>query len=463
LPSLLLALAGPARADNLKPAIAPHPPGAPLPPPLVEPLRPSEMTPALLELRRQQEQLSIENTIADQQLRKDLAKLTAEKQRIELSNAVAQQRLQAEVAAMQADIDRLTKQADLVNRRVALKEAERKAKLDGELADAREKAERLRAANDLATAELAARTRDMTQREQEMRVRTAQLTLQRAELESQIARLNGELDLREKKDAWQHRVQADVPYAKEPFKNGVLTVSDRRIALNGPITMQTADRITERIDYFNNLNREYPIFIVIDSSPGGSVMAGYRILKSMQSSPAPVYVVVKSFAASMAAGITTLAKRSFAYPNAILLHHQLSSGTFGNVTETREHLKEVEEWWRRLAAPVAQKMGISLDEFIKRMYQNRSTGDWREFADAARKIKWVDDVAELVREESYTKNPDAPLHVTPNIVIPLRQAEADPLAEQVDPSGHRYVALPRLDPVDCYYLYNPDHYFRVEP
>ena len=48
------------------------------------------------------------------------------------------------------------------------------------------------------------------------------------------------------------------------------------------------------------------IFIVIDTSPRGSVMAGYRILKAMESSDAPVHVVVKSFAASMAAAITTL-------------------------------------------------------------------------------------------------------------------------------------------------------------
>src|SRR5260221_10572633 len=118
--------------------------------------------------------------------------------------------------------------------------------------------------------------------------------------------------------------------------NGVLSISDRRIALNGVITSETANRVTERINYFNNQNKEFPIFIVIDDSPGGSVMAGYKILKTMHSSSAPVYVVVKSYAASMAAAICTLAQRSFAYPNAVILHHPISNGSHGNLAAQRD-------------------------------------------------------------------------------------------------------------------------------
>jgi ATP-dependent Clp protease protease subunit len=416
------------------------------------------------ELKKQQEQLTLENSIAEQQLRKELAKLTAAKQRLELENGLTQQKLQAKVAALQAEIDQLTKQADLLVKRAALREAERKARLDGELAADREKLDKMKLTNDLAAAELAGKNRELTQREQELKVRTAELQAQRSEFELQSAKLNNDLDLRVKRDLWKNRVNREIQYTKEPFKNGVLTISDRRIALNGPIWGDTADYIVERIDYFNNQNREFPIFIVIDDSPGGSVMAGFKILKAMEGSAAPVYVVVKSFAASMAAGITTLSKKSFAYPNAVFLHHQILSGSFGNLTVERENLKELEEWWKRLAAPVAAKMGISLDEFIKRMYQNRSTGDWREFGDSARKLKWVDEIAETVREESYDKNPDAP-SALPGSPSPGRGEiqSAPALPERVDANGHRYVLLPRLDPVDCYYLYNPDDYYRLNP
>ena len=417
--------------------------------------KPADPASAFPALKKQQEQLTLETSISDLQLKKELARIAAEKQRVELENALNQQKLQAENAGLQAQIDKLTKQ-------LALKEAERKAKLDTELAEVREKAERLRAANDVATAELAARLRDLSQHEQELKVRAAELQVQRAEFDNQVAKLNGEIDLRAKRDLWKNRVNREIQYTKEPFKDGVLTISDRRIALNGPIGLDTADHIAERIDYFNNQSPEFPIFIVIDRSPGGSVMAGYKILKAMEGSAAPVYVVVKSFAASMAAGITTLAKRSFAYPNAIILHHQILTGSFGNLTMQKENLKDLEEWWKRLATPVAAKMGISLDDFIKRMYQNRSTGDWEEFGDSACKLKWVDEIALTVREESYDKNPDAPS----GAAVPPAPAHGDAQAavqERVDANGHRYILLPRLEPVDCYYLYNPDNYYRLSP
>jgi ATP-dependent Clp protease protease subunit len=414
----------------------------------------------LAKLAGEKQRFELENGITEQQLHQELAKLTAEKQRLELENGLAQQKLQAEVAALQAELDKLTKQADLLAKRATLKEAERKARIGEELAADREKLEKMKLTNDLATAEVADKSRELIQREQELKVRTGELQTQRSEFELQLAKLNNDLDLRVKRDLWKNRVNRDIQYTKEPFKDGMLTISDRRIALNGPIWMDTADYIAERIDYFNNQNQEFPIFIVIDRSPGGSVMAGYKILKAMEGSAAPVYVVVKSYAASMAAGITTLSKRSFAYPNAIMLHHQILSGSFGNLTEQKEQLKELEEWWKRLAAPVAAKMGISLDEFIKRMYQNRSTGDWQEFGDGARKLKWVDEVATTVREESYDKNPDAPSAPGGS---PSHLASEPVLQESVDTTGHRYVLLPRLDPVDCYYLYNPDNYYRLTP
>jgi ATP-dependent Clp protease protease subunit len=413
------------------------------------------------ELKKQQEQLTLENTIADQQLRKELAKLVAQKQRLELENGIAQQKLQADVATLQAEIDRLSKQADLLSKRNALKEAERKTRLDEELAPERETLEKLKLTNDLAAAEVAGKARQLTQREQELRVRTVELAAERSEFELQLAKLNTDLDLRIKRDQWKNRVNRDIHYVKDPFNDGVLTISDRRIALNGVITMDTADYIAARIDYFNNQSQEFPIFLVIDRSPGGSVMAGYKILKAMEGSAAPVCVVVKSFAASMAANIATQSKKSFAYPNAIILHHQILTGSFGNLTEQKEQLKELEEWWKRLAAPVAAKMGISLDEFIKQMYQNRSTGDWLEFGDGARKLKWVDTIAETVREESYDKSLDYPS--APNSPPPALTSSTTALEERVDANGRRFVVLPRLDPVDCYYLYNPDNYYRLAP
>jgi ATP-dependent Clp protease protease subunit len=184
-------------------------------------------------------------------------------------------------------------------------------------------------------------------------------------------------------------------------------------------------------------------------------MAGYKIIKAMNGSPAPVYVVVKSFAASMSANIATQSRRSFAYPNSIIIHHQISSGMSGNLTEQKESVRDIEEWWKRLATPVAAKMGVSLDEFIREMYEHRSTGDWIEFGDNARKLKWIDETVDTINEESYVKNPDFTASAAPS-----HETE---MTEQTDREGHRFKLLPRLDPVDVYYIYNPDNYYRLAP
>jgi ATP-dependent Clp protease protease subunit len=334
---------------------------------------------------------------------------------------------------------------------------ERRARVEAELAHVKERLEKLHAENDLAAAELAVKARATAMNEQQIKLKTSEMQLRKVEYEAEITKVNLAMELRDKRDQLQTRVLEDVQYTKEPFKNGTLTISDRRIPLNGVITISTADRISERINFYNNQNREYPIFIVIDESPGGSVAAGYKILRTMQGSQAPVYVVVKGFAASMAAGITTMASRSYAYPNAIILHHQLLSGSFGNLTEQRESVKELEEWWKRLAEPVAKKMGVSLDEFIKRMYKQRSTGDWREFADNAKKLKWVDEIADVIREQSYLKNPDT------NATARYTRYLGEGVEEATDGQGRAYGKLPRLSPVDAYWLYNPDRYYRIAP
>jgi ATP-dependent Clp protease protease subunit len=390
-------------------------------------------TSAPADLHRAQEDLTLETSVIELQMKKDLAVLTAEKQRRELEGTIAEQRMKAE-------------------------EAEAKIRLDTELGSLRESLEKLRAENDLAAAQLAARSRAVAVNEEDLRLKKSEMELRHVEYEDKIAKLELELKLKEAEDKVHDRVLADVSYTTDVFKNGVLTISDRRVPLDGVITEETADRIAERVNYFNNQSKTYPIFLVIESSPGGSVLAGFKILETMKGSHAPVYVVVKSFAASMAAGITTLAPRSFAYPNAIILHHQISAGAMGNMTEQRENVKEMEEWWRRIGTPVAQKMGVGLDELVRRMYAHRSTGDWMEFGDAAKKLHWVDDVASVIQEDSYVKNPD-----TSPASGPAKAADADGAVAGVDAQGHAFARLPHLSPVDAYDLYDPGHYYRLAP
>ncbi|HUF61946.1 MAG TPA: ATP-dependent Clp protease proteolytic subunit [Verrucomicrobiales bacterium] len=377
--------------------------------------------------------------------------LEAEKERLALENALAKERLAADLRSQREELERLQVEVELLTKRLELEAARKKTELDGELAELRRESERLNLENTIAKARAEIQAND--------------LKFFKGEYQAELEKMEVEINLAEKSTERQNYADQKPVYRLDPLEEGRLIVSDRRIALNGPITAQSAEHVSERISYFNNKSNEFPIFIVIDDSPGGSVMAGYRILKAMEGSPAPVYVVVKSFAASMAACISTLAERSFAYPNAIILHHQLSYVGFGNLTEHAEEFETAKEWWRRLATPIAEKMGITLDAFIQRMYNEATDGDWEEFADEAVALKWIDTVVEDIRETSLLKNPDAggakSIEIPKRTTPPSTAAPMHGCVEELDAQGRALMRLPRVSRKDFYYLYNPDGYYRI--
>lgn len=357
-------------------------------------------------------------------------------------NKLEAEKLTAETNAMRAKITRMKMERELLTEKLSLDTAKRQAAMEGELAKTNDEKERLSQQAELSKVRAEKLTNDL-------KALQCQSTLE-------ITRLQNDIALIETAAKRGKFADAKPVYLKNPLKdNGTLVISDRRIPLNGLISSATADFVTNRIQYWNNKNRELPIFIVIDSSPGGSVMAGYRILKAMDSSEAPVHVVVKSFAASMAAAIATLAKESYAYPNAVILHHQISSLLSGslNLTQQREVHQESERWWARLGKPIADKMGISTDEFIKKMYQHSSAGDWSEFGEEAKDLKWVNHIVSGIEETSFTKDPDAP--------DAPKTAQISAISEEVDSNGKPFAWLPHLNPMDVYFLYNPDSYYRV--
>jgi ATP-dependent Clp protease protease subunit len=364
----------------------------------------------LLKLQLEKDRLLLENELHDVKQTKLLSELKALQTRLELENSLHEQQQRKLLATLQAEREKLEVQNALTSEK---------------------------------------------NRQEEMRIQLAmtRMEFERSQLGIEIDTLDRELTTREKREEWDNQVNKPKEYLKEPFVGGELVISDRKIMLDGIIWSGTASYIVERIQYYNNKSSEYPIFLVIDYCPGGSVMEGSRIVKAMQKSKAPIYVVVKSFAASMAAVITTLAERSYALPDAIVIHHQLWSFSWGNRTEQREQLKIMDEWSERILGPVADKMGITVSEFVMRMYQHNSAGDWFEFANSAVKYKWVDYIVEDIRDLSYTKKPLDEEKEDDWFWLLVQQ-------EKIDDQGKRYVKLPRLRAMDAYYLYNPENYYR---
>lgn len=389
-----------------------------------------------------------------QSMRDEVQRLSLEKEKLIAQVTLAQATLDKELSESKLATARLQAELDELKARKELKDFQDKSRQDAEFAALKKQYEKATLESSIAKAE------------SETQLAAIRSVENSAKLE--IARLASEIDLdKQQAEARNYALKSPV-YLKDPMQGNKLVLSDRRIPLNGPITMASADQVVARINYFNNRDRELPMFIVIDDSPGGSVMAGYKILKAMKGSEAPVYVVVKSFAASMAACITTLAEKSYAYPNAVILHHQISGLGGGNLTQQQEWVKEMNEWWRRLAEPVAQKMGVSREEFIKEMYAHASTGDWSEFGDEAQKLKWVDTVVEEIEETGLLMHPDVGQGAKGELRTMAGDSTASATgngratAESRDEKGRLYMSLPRLNPMDCYWMYNPDGFYRAE-
>ena len=372
----------------------------------------------------------------------------AQQERLAILNGLASEKQKHETLELRSTIAKLKLEKELLTERLALASAQEKSTHADAITKFNAEKEELTRQTTLAKLKAEKLSNELKATQTAASLKTTALLAEISEIETSNKRAN--------------YANAEPQYLENPLKeDGTLVISDRRIAFNGPVTSKLADRVTERINYFNNKDPKLPIFIVIDDSPGGSVMAGYRMLKSMEGSTAPVYVVVKSFAASMAATITTLAERSFVYPNAVILHHQISqSFAFSsmNLTEQKENVNDLKKWWARLADPIAQKMGITSDEFIEMMYKKTVSGDWTEFGDDAVKLKWADHVVSRIHETSLLKNPDAK---KPAATAKTRASD-NGLTPAVDENGNPYMILPRRNPKDVYMMHNPDGYYRFK-
>jgi ATP-dependent Clp protease protease subunit len=366
-----------------------------------------------------------------------------------------------ELKAMREEINRLTIEKNLIDARLSLEDAKRRKEAASRLAQKGAEQAEEKARLDGETALEAARENARLSK-QILRIREleTEAKILKSETENALSKHAAQAALFQKKQELNRIApNAEPKLLKEPLVGGTLYISNRRVSLNGPVTLRTASDIIDRLNFLNNQSDEYPIFLVIDRSPGGSVAAGFQILKAMESSKAPVYVVVKGYAASMAAVITTLAKRSYCYDNTIILHHQMSTLILGNMGSLKDQLKFADQWYDRLATPVAKKMGLSLKDFTKQMYAHNADADWQEFGTAAQKLKWVDNIVEKIVETGIV---EIRHEATEDAPVRRRIISGDCVMKE-DEKGTPYMLLPVLDnPFDFWWLYDKRGFYRAQ-
>lgn len=194
-------------------------------------------------------------------------------------------------------------------------------------------------------------------------------------------------------------------YTHSPVENRVIKITDRMIEMPQVITGKNSNDIVKKINFFNRKNN-YPIFLMIDICYGGSVVGGEKIIRGIQTSKAKIYIVVKSFAASMAAVIaSTFPENSYFLKNALILHHEISNGVQGNFSQHKDNVKMLTKWQEKLFAPIAARKGMTVEAFIKTLYEIKRDGDANLFAEEAVKEKWIFNTIDGIDDGSFSEKP----------------------------------------------------------
>jgi len=139
------------------------------------------------------------------------------------------------------------------------------------------------------------------------------------------------------------------PYVIERSSRGERTydifsrlLMDRIVFLGSPITDDVANVVIAQLLFLEADNPERDINIYLNS-PGGSVQAGLAIYDTMQFLNAPVATICMGMAASMGAFLLaagTPGKRR-ALPNARIMIHQPSGGSYGTAADIEIQAKEI--------------------------------------------------------------------------------------------------------------------------
>ena len=98
------------------------------------------------------------------------------------------------------------------------------------------------------------------------------------------------------------------------------------------------------------------------NSMGGSVLEGYGIYCQLKRYPAQKTAYIDGFACSIASIIACAADQVIAYPNSMMMIHNMADGAFGNATQLREVADALDKIMEGNRQVYIAKSGGKLDE-----------------------------------------------------------------------------------------------------
>lgn len=156
-------------------------------------------------------------------------------------------------------------------------------------------------------------------------------------------------------------VDAPTPQVKKLVLKELKVDWKRTVIIKGPIRDENIDQVVE---YMTNLeeNSAEPIYVLIDS-PGGSILAGERLISAMESAKGPVYTVCTGLCASMAAVLHAYGTKRYAQNRAILMYHDAAGGFEGNFARMKSQFTLVQRKVDKVDEYICYRAHIDCKEF----------------------------------------------------------------------------------------------------
>lgn len=165
---------------------------------------------------------------------------------------------------------------------------------------------------------------------------------------------------------------------------------DRIVFLGAPINDEVANIVIAQLLFLEADNPEREINIYVNS-PGGNVQAGLAIYDTMQYLNSPIATMCMGMAASMGAFLLAAgtAGRRRSLPNARIMIHQPSGGSYGTAADIEIQAKEILEARERLNAILARHTGQEIGRIADDVDRDRFMSP-----DEAREYGIIDEVVE---------------------------------------------------------------------
>ncbi len=158
-------------------------------------------------------------------------------------------------------------------------------------------------------------------------------------------------------------VSKSEPIKSTNLKLKTIDLKNNSILLSGPIDDDSANKVILSIRELNKHSKS-PIYLLMDS-PGGSVLAGARIISEMQSSKSPVHTVCLQLCASMSAMILEYGEERYAVDRSIIMFHpaSMASVNVGELDKIVSRLAFVKRYVDKMDFFTATRSGMSYEDF----------------------------------------------------------------------------------------------------